>query len=112
MGYKMKKIIAYCGLDCAGCGAYLAMQNNDQALREKTAAEWTKKFNFNFTPEMINCTSCKGDGVQIGHCSQCGIRKCAVGKGVVNCGVCAEFKTCKTINDFIAQVPCVMKNLV
>ena len=106
----MEKLIAYCGLNCAECGAYLAMKNDDQALREKTAAEWTVKFNFSFTPDMINCTSCKGDGVKIGHCSVCEIRKCASGKGVVNCGACGDFKTCKTINDFIAMVPCVAKN--
>ena len=107
----MEKIIAYCGLDCAECDAYLAHQNNDQALREKTAAEWSKTHNFAFTPEMINCTSCKGGGVQVGYCSQCEIRKCAAGKGVVNCGACGEFKTCKTINDFIAQVPKAAANL-
>jgi len=108
----MEKLIAYCGLDCAQCGAYLAMKNNDQALREKTATEWTVAHSFDFTPDMINCTSCKGSGVQVGHCSQCEIRKCAVGKGVVNCGACGEFATCKTINDFMAQVPHVRDNLV
>jgi hypothetical protein len=108
----MEKLIAYCGLDCAECGAYKALQNNDQALREKTAAEWTKVHNFNFTPDMINCTSCKGTGVQVGHCSECEMRKCAIGKGVVNCGSCDEFENCKIINDFIAQVPFVLDNLV
>ena len=108
----MEKIIAYCGIDCAECGAYKALQNNDQALREKTAAEWTKAHNFNFTPDMINCTSCKGNGVQVGHCSECEIRKCASGKNVVNCGACGEFKACKIINDFIAQAPFVSDNLV
>jgi hypothetical protein len=107
----MEKLIAYCGLDCTECNAYLAMQNNDQALREKTAAEWSKGYNFNFTPEMINCTGCTGNGVQVGHCSECEIRKCALTKNVVNCGACGEFKTCKIINDFIAQVPNVMNNL-
>ena len=107
----MEKMIAYCGINCAECGAFLAMKNNDQALREKTAAEWTKMHKFNFTPDMINCTSCKGNGVQVGHCSQCEMRKCAMGKGVVNCGACAEFKTCKTINDFLAMVPGLKENL-
>ena len=107
----MKNFIAYCGLDCAKCDAYLATINNDQALREKTAVEWTKTYRFNFTPEMINCTSCKGNGARVGHCSVCEIRKCASGKGVENCGACGEFKTCKTINDFIAIVPCVKDNL-
>ena len=107
----MEQLIAYCGLDCAQCDAYKATQNNDQALRVKTAAEWTKAHNFNFTADMINCTSCKGNGVHVGHCSECEIRACASGKKVVNCGACADFKTCKTINDFIAQVPFVAGNL-
>jgi hypothetical protein len=107
----MEKLIAYCGLNCAECGAFLAMKNDDQALREKTAAEWTVTFSFAFTPDMINCSGCKSDGVKMGYCSQCEIRKCASEKGVVNCGACGDFKTCKTINDFIAQVPCAAKNL-
>ena len=37
-GYiAMKKMIAYCGLDCEKCDAYLATIHNDPALREKTA---------------------------------------------------------------------------
>ena len=107
----MEKMIAYCGLNCAERDAYLATKNNDQALREKTAAEWSKAFNFQFTPEMINCSSCKCDGAHVGHWSECEMRKCATSKGVVNCGACGEFKTCKTINDFIAMVPHVKDNL-
>ena len=107
----MEKLIAYCGLDCAECDAYKATQNNDQALREKTAAEWTKKFNFSFTPDMINCASCRENGAKMGYCSECEIRKCASGKDVLNCGVCGDFKTCKTINDFIAMAPDVKNNL-
>jgi len=107
----MEKLIAYCGLDCAQCGAYLAHKNDDNALREKTAAEWKIAHNFDFTPEMINCTGCKGTGVLIGHCSECEMRKCAIARGVVNCGTCDEFKTCKTINDFMEMVPGVRENL-
>jgi len=108
----MEKIIAYCGLDCAGCDAYLAWKNNDQALREKTAAEWKKMHGFNFLPEMINCTSCKGSGVQVGHCAECEMRKCASGKNIENCGACGDFKTCKIINDFMKQVPHIKENLL
>ena len=108
----MEKIIAYCGLDCADCNAFKATKNNDQALREKTAAEWTKEYGFSFTPDTINCSSCKSDGVHVGHCSECEMRKCASGKGVVNCGACSEFKACKAVNDFIAMVPYVINNLV
>ena len=107
----MEKLIAYCGLDCAECGAFLATKNNDQALREKTAIEWTKVHNFDYTPDMINCTGCKGDGALINHCSDCEIRKCAIEKGVINCGACAEFKACKIINDHIVEVPHTKQNL-
>ncbi|MCL2066945.1 MAG: DUF3795 domain-containing protein [Treponema sp.] len=108
----MEKLIAYCGLDCAECAAYKATQNNDQALREKTAAEWSQAHGFNFTPDMINCTSCRGTGVKIGHCTACEIRKCASEKNLINCGTCGDYKTCKTINDFISQVPGVANNLI
>ena len=107
----MGKKIAYCGLDCSECGAYKAAKNNDQGLRERTAAEWTKKYSFNFTPEMINCTSCREEGVKVGHCHVCEIRKCGIGKGVINCGVCGDYGTCKRINDFIAMVPDAAHNL-
>ena len=107
----MEKLIAYCGLDCAQCGAYLALKNDDQALREKTAAEWKIAHSFDFTPEMINCTGCKGIGVQVGHCSECDMRKCAMAKGVINCGACDEFTTCKMINEFMEMVPGVKENL-
>jgi len=107
----MEKMISYCGINCAECAAYLAHKNNDQALREKTAAEWKKAHDFDFTPEMINCSSCKGTGVQVGHCSVCEIRKCAQPKGILNCGACAEFKTCKTINDFFKVAPHARENL-
>jgi len=102
---RMRKIKSACGIKCFECPAHIATRNNDQALREKTAAEWTKAYHFNFTADMINCTGCKSDGVQIGYCSMCPLRKCAAEKGVVECRVCAEFKTCKTYADWDAQNP-------
>ena len=37
---SMRKMIAVCGIDCAGCPAYLATINDDKELRTRTAAEW------------------------------------------------------------------------
>lgn len=31
----MRKMIAYCGLDCEKCDAYLATVRDDQSLRKK-----------------------------------------------------------------------------
>ena len=84
----MEKLIAFCGIDCAQCGAYIASMTNDDELRKKTAEEWKVAHNFDFTPEMINCHGCHAtDGVQIGHCSMCEIRKCALAKSVQTCEI-------------------------
>lgn len=37
----MKQLIACCGLDCENCDARIATVTNDDALREKTAKEWS-----------------------------------------------------------------------
>jgi len=108
----MEKLIAYCGLDCAQCGAYLAHKNDDQALRQKTAEEWKIAHNFDFTPEMINCTGCKGTGLKVHHCSECEIRKCALAKDLINCGACDQFETCETIKGLLEAVPEARDNLL
>ena len=51
----MKKMIAYCGLDCEKCDAYLATINDNQDLRKKTAKLWAKLKNAPILPEHINC---------------------------------------------------------
>ena len=38
----MNKMIAYCGLNCEKCDAYIATINNDQELRKKTAKLWAE----------------------------------------------------------------------
>ena len=50
------QLIGCCGLDCEKCDARIATLTNDNALREKTAALWTKLNGVTITPEMINCT--------------------------------------------------------
>ena len=50
------QLIGCCGLDCEKCDARIATLTNDNALREKTAALWTKLNGVTISPEMINCT--------------------------------------------------------
>ena len=50
------QLIGCCGLDCEKCDARIATLTNDNALREKTAALWTKLNGVTILPEMINCT--------------------------------------------------------
>jgi hypothetical protein len=107
----MNKLIAACGLDCAACPAYIASAANDDELRKKTAAEWSKAYGFDCKPEMVNCHGCLStDGVQIGHCAECGIRICALEKCKRNCADCADFG-CATVAAFWKDCPEAKKNL-
>lgn len=77
----MKEMIAYCGLDCEKCDAYLATLHNDQALREKTAEAWSELNHVQILPEHINCLGCRAGTVRTVFCeSLCEIRQCALKK--------------------------------
>jgi hypothetical protein len=85
-------MIAYCGLDCEQCEAFIATQKNDDALRAKVAEEWAKSYNAPIKPEHINCTGCKSSGVKTYYCDQlCEIRKCATKKPITTCAECADY---------------------
>jgi hypothetical protein len=108
----MNKLIAVCGLDCTACNAYIASKTNDDALRLKTAEEWTKAYGFEFKPEMVNCHGCLAtDGVQIGHCAECEMRQCAMGKDYKNCASCADYSSCKPLGEMLKDCPEAKKNL-
>ncbi|MFW5912563.1 MAG: DUF3795 domain-containing protein [Candidatus Hadarchaeota archaeon] len=86
----MEDPIAYCGLNCTECPAYIAKQDDDEKLREKTAEFWSKEFG-NFHPEEINCDGCKSDGELLKYCNECPIRSCATSSRLENCGHCADY---------------------
>jgi len=109
----MKKMIAYCGLDCEKCDAYLATVNDDSLLREKTAKLWSELNHITISPEQINCEGCRADGVKTVYCdSLCQIRKCAMNRGVETCGACPETETCPTVGTIINNNPSALKNLM
>lgn len=94
----MKEMIAYCGLDCTKCDAYIATMNNDNELREKTAKLWSEMNNAPITAEMINCVGCRVEGVKTMFCeSLCETRQCASKKGFNTCGDCEKMNECKTV---------------
>lgn len=108
----MKNMIAYCGLDCEKCDAYIATVNNDQALREKTAKLWAELNNAPILPEHINCEGCRMNGVKTVFCdSICGIRQCALKKSVTTCGDCPDFETCPTVEEIVSTNPAALENL-
>ena len=40
----MAKILAYCGLDCGECEAYIATQKNDRVELEAVAKNWSARY--------------------------------------------------------------------
>ena len=108
----MKNKIAYCGLDCEKCDAYIVTVNDDNALREKTAKLWSKLNGITITPEQINCEGCRKDGKKTIYCDKlCPIRQCALSKKYETCGNCNEMKTCKKVAMVIGNNKEALKNL-
>lgn len=101
-----ERIIGSCGIVCTECGAFIARRTGDEELRRKTAAEWSKMYGAEIPPEAVDCDGCHAEGgVQIGHCAECEIRKCAqADHGVATCAECAEYP-CERISGFFQHVP-------
>ena len=96
----MKEMIAFCGLNCYECGAFIAKQNNDDKKRAEVAREWSDLFKEEIKPEDINCDGCRSEGGEhFSYCNVCEIRKCGMEKEVVNCGYCIDYP-CERL-DFI-----------
>ena len=101
----MVKSIAYCGLICSDCPAFLATQENDDVERKRVAELWSKTYGGSIKPEDINCDGCVSTSERVfGHCRVCEIRKCGQSKKVQNCAYCAEYP-CEKNKSFLKLVP-------
>jgi hypothetical protein len=100
----MGRIIAYCGLDCSDCDAYVATQSNDLEALERLAQRARDEFGLeDATPETTMCDGCLTEsGRQIGSCATCEIRACAVARGMPNCARCADYP-CDKLASFLAH---------
>jgi Protein of unknown function (DUF3795) len=94
--------IAYCGLDCDKCPAFLATQNGDMEELAVVAARWSSATGREITAENILCDGCRSGGERINtFCSVCEIRECAVGRGIETCASCEEY-ACERLSGFPA----------
>jgi len=97
-------MIAYCGLNCFKCDAYLATQQDSDSKREETVQKWSRLYRVEIKPEQINCDGCKSDGRRFFHRNMCDIRRCCISKEVDNCAVCEDY-ICETLSGFIKLAP-------
>ena len=103
--------MAYCGLVCSDCGAFIATLENDDAKRRQVADAWSKMFGREFKPQDINCDGClTRDGRHIDYCNICEIRKCGIERGVENCAYCVDYG-CEKLSKFVENVPEAKKTL-
>jgi hypothetical protein len=102
----MDEIIAYCGLVCSDCPAYVATQADDHAALEKVAAQWREEFNApDITVASVICDGClDSDGRHCGHWYECDMRACGMERGVANCAHCPDY-ACDKVERFFGFVP-------
>ena len=95
----MEDLIGYCGLDCEICEARIATINDDNEMREKVSRKWCESFHTDIiTPDKINCTGCRSDGVKYFFCNEmCEIKPCVTSKGYESCAACAEMDSCTVL---------------
>ena len=108
----MNQLIACCGLDCEACDARIATMTGDEALREKTAALWTKLNGVTITPDMIHCIGCRVEGPKTPFCdSLCTIRACVRERGLATCADCGQMDDCATLRQITDGTPAALENL-
>lgn len=88
----MTEIIAFCGLACHECPAFIATQENDDSKRAEVARYWSELFGSEIKAGDINCDGCHTTNGRIfGHCQVCEIRKCGQENKLENCGQCNDY---------------------
>jgi len=108
----MEKLIAFCGLDCAECEAYIATQANDEAAKKEILERWRADFGGpDMSLEKVTCYGCSSDRVG-GYCSECPVRACAMAKGHPNCAYCDEIESCEILDGLIAVDASAKQNLL
>jgi hypothetical protein len=106
-----KKMIAFCGLDCAACPALFASKRLSMEERQKVADQWAKEFGANIKAVDVDCVGCTTrEGVHVAHCAVCEMRVCCLAKGLSTCAACPEF-ACSKLEAFFGAVPAAKANL-
>jgi hypothetical protein len=86
-----EKIIAFCGIDCAACPAYVGTQAGDAELLAKTAAEWSSAEE-PLTAEDLICYTCLQTEKRLFKwCARCRMKDCCREKDIPNCAHCDEY---------------------
>ncbi len=102
----MAEMIAYCGLICTDCEAYIATQASDLDALERMAARAREEFNMpDATAATAMCDGCLSDSNRLcGYCFECRVRACAIEQGLANCAHCIDYG-CEKLEAFWQMAP-------
>lgn len=94
-------MLGYCGIDCDACLAYRGTVTSDSELLERAAGDF---WHGAYSAKDWVCLGCTpaDQGFLAAFCAKCGIRACAIDKGVQNCAACDDCESCDQLRDFIA----------
>lgn len=100
--------LAYCGMICNKCPVFIAAATNDDALRQKTARDWTNRYAEilktvgieSLKPEDINCHGCRSEHCHFFGCEKCAIKPCCLEKNLITCAGCQEYEFCDILKGF------------
>ena len=102
----MERMIAYCGLVCSDCPAYVATQAEDWDALERLAARDREEYGQpDATAASTMCDGCLADSDRLcGYCAECDVRACAVALNLANCAHCDDYG-CQKLENFWAMAP-------
>jgi hypothetical protein len=109
----MDKMIAYCGIICNECPAFLATQKDDDEERKKVVEMWSTD-EHNIKLEDINCDGClQESGRHFSWCMECPTRKCAQERGLENCAYCDDYvcENLKNIFDMASEAKLTLEEI-
>jgi len=102
-GKKMENNIAFCGINCSECPAYIATQKKDSKEIEKIAKIWSND-SLSFNPDEIYCDGCISKGKHFSWCKNCDIKNCCEENGLQNCAYCDDY-ACEMLKMNFDKVP-------
>lgn len=89
-------MVAYCGIVCTECPAYIATEKDDDELRDKIAKKWSSN-KYPIKAEDVNCYGCVVEEKEMmDFCAECEVRNCGIKRGVKNCAYCSDYP-CKKL---------------
>ncbi len=99
------KMVAFCGIICTKCPAFIATSEDSEPKRKDLAELWSKEFNTEIKPEDINCDGCLlVDKRLFSYCQICEVRKCGLEKNIKNCAYCDKY-ICEKLAKWFNKVP-------